>query len=767
MKALAAAATLFAAALIVSAQQTDPFSSGDPYESRFKTKANFQIKFKAPEKGGEVHLSTKNPVHFEKDEYWEGSEEVVIEYQDVKIQADAARYDFKTRIATLTGHVVIDQGPIRLSGTSGTFSIESKTGWLVDATADLPPTYHIVADRIDKVADSTYRIQHGLFTACDVPDPEWSFTMGEATITLDDYARMKDVAFRAGTVPILYSPYLVWPTKEDRASGMLVPGIGWSNRRGGYLGLSYYWVTGRSTDLTSQLDAFTDGTIGFGQEARWRPTPESAGIFQGYIARDQEATVCVPVSQSPPVNQGFCTLPDGALGVFVFEPETRWKLRLDHVSDDLPFGFRGVLSVRRYSDEEFLQDFERDFSLASARQILSRGFLTKNIGPDSLNIRFERSETFYSSTVIQERFPTVEFFRRTAPIGHSPFYLALTSSLSALYMDKGRNLPKGTYGRFDVNPEVSFPFKEIPWLSLTLRGGGRFTGYTDSTNDLQTAFTGEAITRASAEGGASIVGPSFSRIYDAAIGPWDKFKHVIEPRVDYTYVSDVTDPARIPAFDEVDTVLGQNQVRYAIVNRLLARPAGGMAGSAEEIASFEVAQTYAFSQPQTVFGSAIVAPTFEQLGPVEAIMRISSAGKYHLDGRLSYDVHDPQVTGTTLTAGANWGTDFFNVSWFANRPIVQPGIIITPTDQLRVAGGLDLGPLFRFDTNIAWDVRQGLVQEDRSLLTYKGSCFTVFLEVRQLRLPPAPRNDYRLVVNLKDIGTLLDVNGSLDALFGH
>ena len=32
--------------------------------------------------------------------------------------------------------------------------------------------------------------------------------------------------------------------------------------------------------------------------------------------------------------------------------------------------------------------------------------------------------------------------------------------------------------------------------------------------------------------GVSIVGPSFSRIYDAEIGPYEKFKHVIEPRVD-------------------------------------------------------------------------------------------------------------------------------------------------------------------------------------------------------------------------------------------
>ena len=767
MKAALAAGILFSSSLLVSAQQQDPFASGDPYESRFKTHSNFQIKFHAPQKGGEVHLSTKNPVHFEKGEFWEGSEDVVIEYQDVKIQADAARYDFKTRMATLTGHVVIDQGPIRLSGTNGEFSIESKTGWLENGTADLPPTYHVVAKRIDKVADKTYKIVDGVFTACDMPNPEWSFTMGEASITLDDYARMKKVAFQAGSVPLLYTPYLVWPTKEDRASGMLVPGIGYSNRRGAYLGLSYYWVTGRPTDFTFQLDAFADGTLGLGTEARWRPTPESAGIFQGYVARDQDATVCVPLAEAPNQDHGLCTLPDGSLGAFAFEKKTRWKLRLDHVSDDLPFGFRGVLSVRRYSDEEFLQDFERNLTLASARQIESIGYLTKNIGADSLNIRFERTETFYSSTIIQERFPSVEFFRRTAPIGHSPFYLSLVSSISGLFIDRGNNLPHGTYGRFDVNPVVSWPFKEIPWLSLTLNGGGRFTGYTDSTDDQQTHFTGEATTRSYAQGGASIVGPSFSRIYDASIGPWEKFKHVIEPRVDYTYVSDVKDPASVPQFDEVDTVLGQNQVRYAIVNRLLAKAAGAMAGSAEEIASLEIAQTYAFSLPQTIFNAPITAPTLERLGPVEATLRLSSAGRYHLDGRVTYDVHESQLTGTTLTAGANWGTDFVNVSWFSSRPVAPAGVTVLNSDQLRFGGGVDLGQYFRLDTNVAWDVQQGLVQEDRSLVTYKGSCFTVFLEVRQLRLPPEPRRDIRLVVNLKDIGTLLDVNGSLDALFGR
>ena len=755
----------------VAALAQDPYGQTDPFESRFKAKPNFQIKFKPPEKGGEVRLYTKKPVRFEKDVFWEGSEEVVIEYQDIKITADHAYYDFPTRTATLTGHVVIDQGPTRLSGEKGIFHLDTKTGLLEVATADLPPTYHIVARTIEKIAEATYRIDHGIFTACALPNPPWSFSLSEATITLDDYARMKNVAFRTGKVPVLFTPYMVWPTKEDRASGLLVPGIGYSARRGGFLGLSYYWVTGRSTDLTTQVDAYADGSVGVGQEARWRPTAESVGMFQGYVIRDQQATVCVPIAQAPSAPNGFCTLQDGSLGAYVFRRENRWKVRLDHVSDDLPFGLRGVLSIRDYSDQQFLQDLERSFDLNSARQILSRGFLTRNFGSDSLNLRFERSETFYASTVLQERFPSIEFFHRTAPIGRSPFYLALESSLSALYVNRGTNLPRGTYGRYDLHPVLSFPWKEIPWLSATVRGGGRFTAYSNSTDDLQTHFVGQSATRSYAEAGLSLVGPSFSRIYDVEIGPYEKFKHVIEPRVDYNYVSPVGDPTRIPAFDEIDTPLGQNQVRYAIVNRLLGRPLHGMVGSSEEIASLEIAQTYSVEPAQVLVTPGTVLLPQHALGPVEGILRISSGGLFHLDGRLDYDTFATQITSASVTASMVRGPNSVNVSWFGSRPILTtplpPGSVSPNSDQIRLSGGVDLGKSFRVDTSLNYDVTQHLFQEDRSLLTFKGSCYTIFLEVRELRLAPAPRRDIRLVLNLKDIGTLLDVNGSLDSLLGR
>src|SRR5262249_19043422 len=133
----------------------------DPFESRFKAKPNFQIRFRAPEKGGEVKLTTRNPVHYEKDVSWEGSEDVEIEDQDIKIRADKGRYDFPTKTAVLEGHVIIDQGPTRMAGSRATFHLDTKTGRLDDATADLAPTYHIIAEWLEKIGEATYRVHHG------------------------------------------------------------------------------------------------------------------------------------------------------------------------------------------------------------------------------------------------------------------------------------------------------------------------------------------------------------------------------------------------------------------------------------------------------------------------------------------------------------------------------------------------------------------------------------------------------------------------------
>jgi LPS-assembly protein len=759
--------------LPAAALAQDPFA-GDPFESRFKNQPRFEVRIRVPEGGGEVHLKTTGPVHYEKDVFWEGTGGVTIEYEDVKITSDHARYDFATGEAILTGNVVIDQGKTRMSGSRAGFRIKEKTGWMENAKADLEPSYHITADRIDKTADTTYRITRGVFSSCDIPDPEWSFRMSEATVTLEDYARLKEVTFRAGSVPLLYTPYLIWPTKSDRASGMLVPGVGISSRRGGYLGLNHFWAISRSTDLTTQVDLFTGGTLGLGETFRWAPTRESAGIFQGYVVDDEEASQCVtPAEAEGEETFGPCIRFDGSVGVLVYASATRWKLRLDHVSDDLPWGFRGVVSVRRYSDEYFAQDLERNFDLASAKQYPSEAFLTKNWGANSLNVHLSRIETYYGVKVVQERLPTIEYARRTSPLGSTPFYFAMRSSASYLSQDRGPTLPEGSYGRFDLFPVVTLPFRPAPWLSFSARAGARYTGYSDSYLVPEgpianpTSFSGETFQRFYGDAGMTMVGPSFSKLFDGKIGRFVKFKHILEPRVDYTYVSEVDDPLKIPVFDEIDSALGRNEVTYALVNRLLARGADPKSGGAVEIAQLTISQTYAFELPQRLVpSSSPFDPANRKTGPVNLTVRIAPGSVVALDARLAFDTAASDLSATSLSAGWNKGDDYVNATWYRSQAQVAPGVLVPASDQYRLAAGFDLGKLLRIDTILNYDALQDLLIEDRTLGTFRFSCFEILAEYRQLRTPPSPRRDYRIAVNLKDVGQLFDLNGSLDSLLG-
>lgn len=754
---------------------SDSFNSNDPFAARFKEKQKFELKVKPVKPGGPVKITADQEDCGQDMNVCTAKGNVVLEYQDVTLRASTVTYDRKSQIATAEGNVVIDQGPSRMSGRSAVFDLEKKTGTMQEADADLAPTFHLTAKSIEKIGDATYVIDDGVFTSCSVPDPAWSFSMTHATITLDDYAHMHGVVFRAHSVPLLYSPYLLWPTKEDRQSGFLVPGLGYNNTRGAYLGLTYYWVTGRPTDATTALELYSRGAIGVGQEFRWATSEESAGVFQGFIARDNAATLCKPGTTDDP--DKLCVLPDGTLGVNTTGRATRWKLRLDHTSSDLPGDARAVVSIRDYSDINYLQDFERSYNLNASRQIQSTAFLTKNFGDDSLNLRFERTETLFASDVLQERLPSFEFAHRTAKIGETPLYAALDASFSDLFVNRGADEAHGSYARGDFHPLLSFPIKNIPWLSLTAKAGGRLTWYSDSVTPLTVDgqdFSGDSLTRRYAEAGLSLVGPSFSKIYDFSFGPFARWKHIIEPRVDYTWVSDVNGLARVPLFDEIDSVFGQSAVTYKLVNRLLAKAGGEDAPAAQEVATLELSQTYSFENPQTVSVSGpIILPA--KRGPYQALLRLAPVPAFHLDAQVAYDASVSRTTSFSVSAGANWKDESASISWTAARPVVTtppgppppPGTeIVDPnSDFIRAAAGVYLfSKNWRIDTQLNYDARLNKMVEDRSLLSYKGSCYTIFLEIRNLRsttIGIPSQHDYRLVINLKGIGTFLDMNGGL------
>ena len=178
------------------------------------------------------------------------------------------------------------------------------------------------------------------------------------------------------------------------------------------------------------------------------------------------------------------------------------------------------------------------------------------------------------------------------------------------------------------------------------------------------------------------------------------------------------DPARIPAYDEVDLALGQNQIRYAIVNRLLARPADPKKGSArgDRVARGRADPRLQASADDHDLGTASGRDLEGRPG------RGGSCGSrpgavLHFDGRLDYDIHASQLTGASATASIHVEEQLRqrHVVREPARPdgAAAGGIALANTDQMRLAAGVDLSKAFRLDTQLNYDATNRTLLEDR------------------------------------------------------
>ena len=266
----------------------------DPFAARFREKGGLEPKFRLPDKGGSIRIAIDKgepggpqgkQTIVDEDLFTADAPPgkfVTIEYQDVKLTARSVRGSLKRSTVVAEGDVTFEQGASHMQGALLELDLAEKTGVLTDGHVDLEGGLHLKGATLAKVGPRTFTLTDGMVTSCEVcegQDPSWKFKVRSARVTLEEFARLKGVTFSMGGVPLLWTPYLVWPALRERASGFLIPGLGYNSTRGGYFGLSYYWAISRSGDATFSGDFYTKKYYGFGAELRAQP---SAGTrFEG------------------------------------------------------------------------------------------------------------------------------------------------------------------------------------------------------------------------------------------------------------------------------------------------------------------------------------------------------------------------------------------------------------------------------------------------------------------------------------------------------
>jgi LPS-assembly protein len=457
--------------------------------------------------------------------------------------------------AEASGNVRLHDPEGTVSGDQLRINMETGQGYLTDGRIFLRErNFHVAGERIERLGEHSYRIDRGTFTTCDDDPPPWKFTARRLDVTLGAYAKARHAVFYLRDVPVFYFPYLIYPVKTERESGFLMPGFGYSKRRGSQFSIAYYQVLDRHLDATVQLDYLSALGLGKGLEYRYiLGSGETEGVLQGYHV------------------SGFGTEGD------------RYAINWKHAGL-LPAGARLIADIEYVSRNDYYNNFGTVSGEYNKDQTESVLALHRNWGNYSLagQFRYTQDLQMPDNDLTLQRLPEISFSSTRQRFGHSAFYHHLDSTYTHFWR------PEGLTGqRLTARPAVSAVFQPGEVVEIVPVLGYRQRLYWTDHGDISQGiydFSNRVSTR-------------FSRVFRPEGERIRRIQHQIEPELLYNYIPH-KDQTSLPQFDALDAIEPLNQVTYALTNRFIAKiESPGEQPFTHEFLYVRLAQDYFFRQP--------------------------------------------------------------------------------------------------------------------------------------------------------------------------
>jgi hypothetical protein len=215
---------------------------------------------------------------------------VIVRGEGLTVHADRIRYESEESMVYLSGNVNVreDTGN-QFASDSLELNVDSLLGGAVKGEILLEPTgYRITGDEIRRVGPDTYEVDRAMFTSCPGDCPEWSVTSSKINVKEDGYLTARNAAFRLLNIPVFYTPYLLYPAKVTRQTGLLIPQLGYKSSWGWEFTLPLFITLGKSADLTLAVSAFSLEETALDGEFRYRLPYGGGGDWRGFIIGDKD-----------------------------------------------------------------------------------------------------------------------------------------------------------------------------------------------------------------------------------------------------------------------------------------------------------------------------------------------------------------------------------------------------------------------------------------------------------------------------------------------
>jgi LPS-assembly protein len=582
-------------------------------------------------------------IYREKEELLIGKGNVAFKKGDRSLQAQEATYNRKTGIATVSGNVRYESGEELLTAERGVFDLKARTGRVFNGRLFLKQShYYISGDVLEKLTEDTYTITNCRLTTCDSTSPAWSITGSKVRVAIEDYGTVKHAAFWARTLPFFYVPYMMFPSKRDRQTGLLPPMVGYSDLNGVGIEVPFFWAISDQTDATFYQRYLQRRGYMQGLEFRYIYDENSKGVFLYDRLSDKK-------------DKDLNDPDDVKISPFPRTNSIRYWFR-SKTDQDLPVGLVARLDVDYVSDQDYLREFERELYGFEARPALDAEFgrpIEERKSPFRTSaLRLSRDGEGYSlqggSSYYQrpadppddetpQPLVIMSYNLLQEQVLNLPLFFSLDSDYVYIWREVGI---KGN--RLSFSPELTLPL----WLGNYLQFEPSFRyDYTlqwfddaQGDKDFQDLNAHEARVSSLTK---------LERIYETNWSRAKRLKHRIWPELSYTYRVLHDEEVISPWFEPIDVEGRTNKVSFCLENFLDARLESKKGDiTYRQWATLNLCQSYDFDEAMRDDGLGQKRP----FDPLNTTLTVTPFSNIYFRGVANWDHYEHKIASGQLSS---------------------------------------------------------------------------------------------------------------------
>ncbi|MFW6334921.1 MAG: LPS-assembly protein LptD, partial [Desulfosalsimonas sp.] len=538
-----------------------------------------------------------------------------------QLVADTVVVRKKDMTADAFGNVTLLSGQDRLTGHRMDMDLETGTGSVYQGHVFIRENnFYIRGEKIEKTGEDSYHVTRGSLTSCDGPDPDWQITGRTVDVTIEGYGFASHAAFRAKRLPLLYTPWFMFPVKLERQSGLLIPRAGYSSRNGFHYTQPFFWAISDSTDATFYYRHIAERGEKFGVEYRYVLSDNSRGTFMADGLKDRRIDDGTPEATDKWGYEDSAIRPN----------EDRYWIRMK-ADQQLPWKFDARLDADVLSDQDYLREFSSGYTGYSDTESEFSSEFGRDIDDQNDPVRTNRlnvnrtwsyhslnTDLVWYDDVIKRRLrdeddtlqqlPRIHYSALKQPVADSVTRGLLFGTLESGYtyfyrQDPPANPDKSHTGhRLDLHPRLYVPIKAGSYFTLEPSAGFRQTAwYIDADRDFYGQGKDRYMHRQLYDLELELT-TDINRVFDFGKGRVEKIKHVVIPRLAYGYIPE-TDQSEYPDFDQTDRIDPQNRLALSFTSLFTSKTALAGNDSRKEpeysynrFARFFIEQAYDFRQ---------------------------------------------------------------------------------------------------------------------------------------------------------------------------